>query len=61
MYHLANSLSSLIQVHTEREEAYSQLQKQREQLRQDRYLLEQHQKEHERLMRIGQRMETQSA
>ena len=49
------------QMHAQREEHYLMLQKHREQLRMDKYLLSEHEREHGRLTRIGTRSEPASA
>lgn len=43
------------QVHAAREESYEKLQKHRASLRTDRHYLVEHQKQHERLIKIGDR------
>ena len=51
----------LLQVHASREECYDKLQKHRHSLRTDRHYLEEHQKQHERLIKIGQRTDVMAA
>ncbi|ELU18781.1 hypothetical protein CAPTEDRAFT_229333 [Capitella teleta] len=58
---LQREQAMLNKMHTQREERYLVLQKHREKLRMDKYLLSEHEREHERLVRIGTRSEPTSA
>lgn len=42
-----------LQAHAEREESYIKLQKHRQYLKEDKYQLEEHEREHVRLLRVG--------
>jgi len=47
----------MFQAHAEREESYIKLQKHRQMLKEDKYCLEEHEKEHSRLLLIGAKTE----
>lgn len=50
---LLREQAQLAKVHAAREESYNSLQQVRSQLREDKYLLEEHEREHARLLRVG--------
>ena len=50
-----------MQVHAAREECYEKLQRHRATLRVDRHYLDEHQREHERLIKIGHKTEALAA
>ena len=52
-----NSHNLLFQTHADREATYEELLKHRDMQREDKYLLSEHEREHNRLMRVG--MKTQ--
>ncbi|XP_041363124.1 golgin subfamily A member 6-like protein 6 [Gigantopelta aegis] len=58
---LLKEKAELDKVHAQREESYIRLQNHRRQLQEDQYLLEEHQREHERLHRIGVKSDTSTA
>ena len=58
MKYIFNYLS---QVHASREECYEKLQRHRALLRTDRHNLGEHEREHERLIKIGQKTEAMAA
>lgn len=47
------SLSFVFQVHSQREESYEKLQKHRQILKEDKHILMEHEREHNRLLKIG--------
>ena len=57
--HLSVTLSLCVpQMHAKREESYIQLQSHRHKMKEDKYLLQEHEREHSRLLKIGARSET---
>lgn len=57
---LIREKAELDKVHANREESYLRLQDHRLKLRSDKHLLEEHEREHQRLIRVGQRSDMQS-
>ena len=49
---------SLLQVHSQREESYEKLQKHRQILKEDKHILLEHEREHNRLLKIGSKTDT---
>ncbi|RUS79894.1 hypothetical protein EGW08_012332 [Elysia chlorotica] len=57
---LIREKAELDKVHANREESYLKLQDHRLKLRSDKHLLEEHEREHQRLIRVGQRSDMQT-